>query len=423
MIGDLDFDAYAPDNCVIRDLDLPISYSPSLDVGGLKTEYNQDISGVLADSSHVVLQLGGKFGRIGESIITSAFIYPVHEALLMLGRHDTKITLIVDRGVSCLYDRQLYSFNLGRQLDVIPADPSLSNSVAQKLCSSGEENIFLFDFNGGNEKHPQYMCLEFSNAKCRHRISVLSNLFRSSVRCFAALGALERYARFIEHILVLPSGSVDRNRSQPNILLGDQDELRYEQLMSQLAFDPSSINITCFFQSVVSAKCYGHWEDVLMGISNFLKRIRRDKMVNFIMACNSDDSQSQRFSAKDLREQFTGFSGANNARCVVCQISLRDVAIVSKHSVMTLSNDTGPAHIAGAVGTPVVVPFLPGNVYSMAVWSSSLPFRGLTLEPNPYRFDEIRDAVAYGYTHIIDSIQPEVLIQRAVDTLLDNGIV
>ena len=48
---------------------------------------------------------------------------------------------------------------------------------------------------------------------------------------------------------------------------------------------------------------------------------------------------------------------APNVRNLAGQTSLRELCAVLKSSALLLSNDTGPMHVAAALGTPVVVPF------------------------------------------------------------------
>lgn len=44
-------------------------------------------------------------------------------------------------------------------------------------------------------------------------------------------------------------------------------------------------------------------------------------------------------------------------RCLAGETSLRELCAALKACAMVLTNDTGPMHVAAAVGTPVVVPF------------------------------------------------------------------
>ncbi len=50
-------------------------------------------------------------------------------------------------------------------------------------------------------------------------------------------------------------------------------------------------------------------------------------------------------------------AGTGTARCLAGQTSLRELCAALKACAVLLTNDTGPMHVAAAVGTPVVVPF------------------------------------------------------------------
>jgi glycosyl transferase family 9 (putative heptosyltransferase) len=59
--------------------------------------------------------------------------------------------------------------------------------------------------------------------------------------------------------------------------------------------------------------------------------------------------------------------------------------VILRRARLALSNDTGPGHLAGALGIPTITPFLPGAVYSRQVWASTLWHRGVTIEPSSYQ--------------------------------------
>ena len=97
--------------------------------------------------------------------------------------------------------------------------------------------------------------------------------------------------------------------------------------------------------------------------------------------------------------------------------SLLDLAVILRHATLSLSNDTGPGRLAGALGIPTITPFLPGAVYSRPVWASTLWHTGVTLDPSPYSYGVITAEIFAGRTDIINTIPPERLAAAAISCL------
>jgi heptosyltransferase-2 len=58
-----------------------------------------------------------------------------------------------------------------------------------------------------------------------------------------------------------------------------------------------------------------------------------------------------------VSERIAGGIGAGAAQPLAGKTSLRELCAALKACSVVLTNDTGPMHVAAAVGTPVVVPF------------------------------------------------------------------
>ncbi len=231
------------------------------------------------------------------------------------------------------------------------------------------------------------------------------------MRSYAHRGPERRYADFIEDLFGLPEQSIDGLQAQPRMLLSREDDERYALLAEEFKLNLAAIQVMCFFQSVVIAKCYERWDEVMIMLCDYVAQNFPQKKIDFFIACGPDEEQPEGLRKHDLVEEFHDFTGiANNARFLVYETpSLRDLAILTKHATLVLSNDTGPGHIAGALQIPTIVPYLPGNIYSKQVWSSSLWHHGVTLDPNPFTFRQIEAAILWQRTDIINSIPSEDL--------------
>lgn len=72
---------------------------------------------------------------------------------------------------------------------------------------------------------------------------------------------------------------------------------------------------------------------------------------------------------------------------------------------------------AGALGVPIITPFLPGAVFSRQVWASTLWHRGVTIAPSLYSYDTLTAEIFVGRTDIINSIPPEDLAAVTISCL------
>ena len=365
----------------------------------------------------VELHLGGKAGRLGECIVETAFLEGMLSLLEQLGKAGTPVTVLVDEEVSSLFDDATYADQFWPGIHFQPAsDHAMSRRTREwqsNQASMSRRHLLALDFHGAHDGVPYLQRSETDTSS----VTTLAQLHRVAVRSYAHRGPHRRYAAFLEDLFGLPEGTVDDLKAQPRIRLNARDEARYPDLARAYGLTDDATRIICFFQSVVAAKCYENWDDVMTAICEHWARNHPSQRLEFFIACGPDDDQPVR--CDDLAAYFAGFTGAEgNARVIVEKTpSLRDLAILLSHAALCLANDTGPGHLAGALHIPTVTPYLPGDIYSMRVWASTLWHHGVTLPPDTFTFAQIENAILNSHTDLINSIPADLLASQAISAL------
>jgi hypothetical protein len=251
----------------------------------------------------------------------------------------------------------------------------------------------------------------------------MMHLSRTGIRYYARHKQPRRYADFIQDLLALPPGTVDPRLAQPRIRLGSLAPARYSTLAPTVSWHAEALHIVGFFQSIVTAKCYQRWDEVLSELAYQVALRWPGRQIEILLACGPEDQQPAGLHMSDLRATFAGFTGTRqNALVRVEQIpSLGDLAVLLSRASLVLSNDTGPGHLAGALSTPTITTFLPGGVYSKEVWASSLWHHGVTLEPSPFTTQQIESAVIWGDTSVINQVPPESIVAEALACLMSDA--
>lgn len=375
----------------------------------------------LTEADALVILLGGRSGRLGETIAATGLLEGILAALQSIGHATIPIHLVVDDSAASLFDASLYQARgwpgfLASPTPTETALDSLALALSVPHDASSATHMLALDLHGAHDDIP---ALERSPRR-DGTITVLSALARTGLRDYAVRGPVRRYADFVEDLFSLPAGSISSDAAQPRILLSDADDARFPALAHTLDLDPAALLVVCFFQSVVVAKCYERWDEVLALLCERAAAALPGHRIDFLLACGPDDQQPPGFARAGLADWLGAFTGTGgNARVLLATIPvLRDLAIVLRHAALALSNDTGPGHLAGALGVPTITPYLPGSLYSRQVWASTLHHHGVTLDPNPYTRQQLEAAVIWDRTGIINSIPPEDLVIPAFGCML-----
>ncbi|GHO53033.1 glycosyltransferase family 9 protein [Ktedonobacter robiniae] len=373
------------------------------------------VNELVREADVVVVRLGGKAGRLGESIVATSLLEGILLALQYLGKAGIAVEVIIDEGVSTLFKEQLYQQAYWPTITFSEA-MSGEDIFTRRLERARGAVALGIDLHGGHDGMPELMEQAVEEHGATRRIATLARLFRVGVRSYAGHGVERRYADFIENLLQLPRGALPGEQVQPRIRLGAADEARYTRLARKLHLQDEALRIVCFFQSVVIAKCYCRWDEVLEHFSREEARRSPGQKIEFLILCGPDELHPEGLRVADMQKDFGTFRGTNNNANVLVYATetLRDLALLTQHAYIVFSNDTGPGHIAGALQIPTITPYLPGTIYSMAIWASSPWHRGVTLEPNPFSYQQVEAAILWDRTTIIDSIPPEKLVQAAL---------
>lgn len=428
--GRMSTEAGDQNNCMPRTFDLAFLHELAADPDHVLTEAERRATEAarrgLVECDGVVARLGGRSGRLGECLVGTALLEGVLLALRVLGQEGVPVRLVVDAGAAELFDAAPYEAAHWPGFAVLPAaggeaDDGIGRALGT-LAPGGR--ALVLDMHGGSEGMPALLVADYAEDANRgdpRSVTTLVRLFRTGVRAYADRGPLRRYADFVEDVFGLARGTLDGHAVQPTLRLAATDAARYTALAEALGLRPDASLVVAFFQSVVAAKCYSRWDEALALLCERLAAESPGTQLDVLLACGpNDEALPAGVKRADLEAIFGALPGTRDIACVVVATvpSLRDLAVLVAHAALALADDTGPGHIAGALGVPTVTPYLPGNVYSGRVWASSLHHRGVTLDPSPYTFEQVRDAVLWDSTHVIDSIPPEALASEALSALL-----
>jgi Glycosyltransferase family 9 (heptosyltransferase) len=370
----------------------------------------------LVRADAVEFRLGGKAGRLGECIVETAFLEGMLSLLEHLGKAGTPVIVLVDEVASPLFDDATYADHFWPGVHFQSAPDHVKSGEHENTIESGEveqRHLLALDFHGAHEGVPYLQRSETGASS----VTTLAQLHRVAVRAYAHRGPHRRYAAFLEDLFGLPEGAVDDLKAQPHIRLSERDLARYPELAHTYGLSDDATRIVCFFQSAVAAKCYENWDDVMAAICEHWTRAHPSQRLEYFIACGPDDAQPVR--CEDLAAFFADFTGADgNARVIVATTpSLRDLVILLSRAALCLANDTGPGHLAGALHIPTITPYLPGDIYPMRVWTSTLYHHGVTLPPDTFTFAQIENAILNSHTDIINSVPAELLASQAISAL------
>ena len=385
----------------------------------------QRLHALWQDADAVIVLLGGKAGRLGESIVGTALLEGCLQLLQATGKAGTPVHILVDAKVEELFPPSDYRTIYWPEIHVSPLKTTAAplEIIGQYSMPEKARHVLVLDCHGTNDGMP-YLQLyspaeESQQPSQRTTFAIAGQLFRMGIRDYAQRGPVSRYADFLTDFFMFPAQLLDGKKVQPRLYPIDQDAQRYHQLATELQLDPEALPIIGFFQSVVLAKCYELWDEVMQRLSEYVALHFPQQKLEFILPCGPDEDLPDNFKMADIADWLQDFRGAaQNSRVVIYRTTtLRDLLVLTHKAALALSDDTGPGHIAGALQIPTITAYLPGTLYSQQVWSSTLYHHGISPRQEDYSNQQVKSAILWGNTDIINSITPELLYQQTLHYL------
>lgn len=129
---------------------------------------------------------------------------------------------------------------------------------------------------------------------------------------------------------------------KPKLFLNDSDILKGRNLLSGFGIKDNDKFVTIAFQAVAESR---RW-----GTENYIKLVKSiiTKFEHKIVLIGIE-------SDKKLGDRIVESTGSSNVINLAGKTSLREVASITSQSRLFIGNDSGPAHLAAAVGTPIIV--------------------------------------------------------------------
>jgi len=201
------------------------------------------VHAALLETDEVFICLGGRAGRLGESIVGMALLEGVLQALRSVGRNNIPVSIIVDKSVLELFNAQQYQADYWSQITIasITQPEEMEETIAKRATG---QQVLVVDCHGVHDDMPY---LRIQADQSAHKITTLACLFRVGIRSYAQRGPERRYADFIEELFGLPTGTTSGKHVQPALRLSAQDKTRYPALALAFDLNPAALQIVCFF--------------------------------------------------------------------------------------------------------------------------------------------------------------------------------
>lgn len=318
------------------------------------------------------------FSNIGDAVLSTAVIQPLRSHF-----KDVHLTYLVGP----------------RAVDILKTDPQIDATVVY-------ENRGVHAGLKGR--------LQLIRTLRQEKFDLVVNLRDSFLaRCIGAehwglvRGERNRHA-VVRYLEVLRKNGVDTTDAKPNIQLCEEEETYARRFLeeSEIASE----------QLLIGIHPGGNWEYKLWHAEKFAQ------LADTLNA--SDDISVLLFAGPDERNLQSQIAGMMKTSSVIVEtLNLREVAGLISACDVYIGNDTGPMHIAAAVGTPVIAMFGSTNhIRSGPYGEGHVIVRSeLDLGCNPCHPGRNPGGCGAGSCAVIDGISVEQVMEE-VTHLLENTI-
>ncbi|MFH1688111.1 MAG: lipopolysaccharide heptosyltransferase II [bacterium] len=142
--------------------------------------------------------------------------------------------------------------------------------------------------------------------------------------------------------LLRRGSGIDMEFARPKLFLNEGDVTAAEELLSRFELSPQTDYVTVAFRSVAESRRWG-----AENYTELVKRILSRYKLLVVLIGGPDDRREG--------EELVAAAGGKEVINLAGKATLRQSATVISRSRLFVGNDSGPAHLAAAVGVPLIV--------------------------------------------------------------------
>jgi heptosyltransferase-2 len=208
-----------------------------------------------------------------------------------------------------------------------------------------KELISILEFDVGYILPPSFgSAASFKLAGIKERIGYITDgrrlLLSKPLVLPAPLNSMHRSEHYFN--LLRRSTDIDIEYNKPKIFLNDDDNSKGLELLSHFDIKPNDNFIILAFQAVAESRRWG-----IENYTNLTKKIT--EVLGYKVVLTGIESDR---TIGDSIVQNAGEKGIVN---LAGKTSIRELGAIMSLAKLFIGNDSGPAHFAAAVGTPIIV--------------------------------------------------------------------